>query len=72
MMNPVCAKCGVFMRCKKNGYVVGFHLGRRYDSDLYECLECDNEVAILAAVAHPDTPANGIPATPDLRMRKDQ
>lgn len=71
-MPPVCTDCGVFMRCAKNGYVVGFQTGRRYDSDQYQCPECGVRVAILAQAPHKEPPANGEPIKADCMMREDQ
>jgi hypothetical protein len=72
-LQPVCTECGIFMRCKQNGHVVGFQSGRRYDSDQYECAECGAKVALLADAHHPEpTPLNAVGVTPDTTMREDQ
>lgn len=71
-MNPICTECGIIMSCRKNGYVIGFMSGRRYDSDLFGCKECGGEVAIPANEPHPDTPMNGVPVYPNVMMREDQ
>jgi hypothetical protein len=68
---PVCTKCGVEMKCEKNGYVIGYESGRRYDSDRYECHKCGNSVAITAPEHHTEPSANGIPAKADCMITED-
>ena len=61
------------MRCKKNGHIVGFKAGRRYDSDMFECSECGGAVALLAAEPHQEPlPLNAVPVVPHTMMRDDQ
>ena len=74
---PVCPKCCVWMRCKKNGHAVGTATGRRWDSDLFECPECGSQVALLASMhwsMHWPEPAplNAVRSDPDTMLRDDQ
>ena len=69
-MRPVCTNCQVFMKCAKNGYVVGFKLGRRYDSDRFECQECGASIALLAQTFHKEPPHNGKPVTADIIVKE--
>jgi len=68
---PICTKCGREMRCKKNGYIIGFRLGRRFDSDRFECEYCGASVAILAQAPHPEPPPNGHRVKADCIVRED-
>jgi hypothetical protein len=69
---PVCEACKTELSCKRNGHIVDYASGRRYSSDLYQCLHCEYTVAILSDEPHPDMPLNGVRVKPDLLMREDQ
>jgi hypothetical protein len=69
---PVCGECKTELSCKKNGFIVDYASGRRYSSDLYECLHCEYTVAILSDEPHPSGYLNARVSKPDLLMREDQ
>ena len=72
MIRYVCSRCKVHMRCKKNGIVVGYVSSKRFEADLWECPECENEIAITAREALPFKPLNGKEVEADIVMREDQ
>jgi len=68
---PICTACGREMKCVKNGYIIGYELGRRYDSDRFECDECGASVALLAAEPHPEPMDGRKPVEPDCMVKED-
>lgn len=55
ILAPICHKCRVEMRCKKNGFAVqiGFTV---FSADLYKCPKCGHEV--ITEVARQGIPAD--------------
>ena len=60
LYQPICAKCGRSMSCKKNGVYATWSATHRRVGDLFECPECGcqvlqansdaiNSVAVVAA-----------------------
>ena len=71
MRKIICPKCGVEMRCLKNGMTVNYKTDVAYSGDRYSCPECDNEVVLTAKERLPHgctTTAN----EHDVEMRGDQ
>lgn len=47
MKTPICVRCAVSMRCKKNGYVVADPTPPTYwRGDMYECPVCEVQIVV--------------------------
>jgi len=54
MRRTICPRCGLEMRCLKNGMAIRYDSGRTYSGDRYICPECEAEVVLTAAEPLPD------------------